>query len=209
MISWPVPASRFPVGSSASRISGFATSASNCGPLHLTTGEFVRLVLEPMRESDLFEDLFGSGSELATTFPVADHRVPDHQRGKDILQDRQFRQQVVELKDKSEDAVPQLIASLLRQVVDAVAVEQHFADAGRIEQAHHMQQRTLAGTGLADNREELATTDVNFDAVQHRDLKIPFAIRLFERDTREMDRCDRRGLHEPSGGFEGQKFGHD
>ena len=72
-----------------------------------------------------------------------------------------------------------------------------------------MQQRALARTGLADDREELAATDFDLDAAQHGDLQIPFAIRLLERDAREMYWGDRCGLHDSASGFEREKVGHD
>ena len=50
---------------------------------------------------------------------------------------------MIKLEDESEYVISQLVASRLIQIVDAISVQDDFADIRRIQQTHHMQQRTL------------------------------------------------------------------
>ena len=59
-----------------------------------------------------------------------------------------------------------------------LAEDAHFAVAGRIQPAEQMQQRALAGTRGADNRNPLARHDFKVDAQQHRHRISAFAVRL-------------------------------
>ena len=69
---------------------------------------------------------------------------------------RQLGQQVIELEDHAELAVPQRVAGRGRQIVDPPAVVVDFALVGRVERAQQVQQRALARAALADDRQELA-----------------------------------------------------
>ena len=64
--------------------------------------------------------------------------------------------------------VAEFVARAVRQIVDALAVEQNLADVGGVEQTEQMQQRALAGPRLADDGDELAVPHADIHAAQHR-----------------------------------------
>ena len=86
--------------------------------------------------------------------PVAEDAVADHDRGEDVFERRELRQQVIELKDHAEVLVAEHVAAARGEVVDAVAVEVDFAGVGRVERAEQVQQRALAAAALADDGDE-------------------------------------------------------
>src|ERR1022692_3804064 len=76
---------------------------------------------------------------------------------------------MIELKDEAKGAIAQLVALTGAQVVDASAFEVDAAVVGLIERAQEVQHGTLAGAGVADDREEFPLGDVDIEAAQHLD----------------------------------------
>ena len=71
-----------------------------------------------------------SKTEFPFPVPETARGVTDHQWGLDVLDQTQFRQQVVELKDEPEDVIAQLIAGRLVQVVNSLALQYDLTDIG-------------------------------------------------------------------------------
>ena len=99
-----------------------------------------------MRQSDLLDDGTRLISILVAILPVAECRVTNHQRSQHVFQYREFWQQMVELKDKSKNAISKHVSSRLWEVVDSqsfcrvstgtFAPQADFTDAGLIQQSH-------------------------------------------------------------------------
>jgi hypothetical protein len=92
------------------------------------------------------------------------------QRQFDVFLRRQHRHQVIELEDETD-----VVAAPRRQLpgahrVDALPVDVNLTAAGRIQSADQVEQRRLARTRWAHQRDEVALVDVQVDAVQHLDL---------------------------------------
>ena len=84
-------------------------------------------MLNTVTQANLLQDLHRFVSDFFAFGPIAEQGVANHQRSHHVFQQREFRQQVVKLKDEAKYMVSQLIASRLIQVVDAFAFQQHFA----------------------------------------------------------------------------------
>src|SRR4051812_14564888 len=106
-----------------------------------------------MTEADAVQQFRRASAQLAAVPEPAEDRVADHLRHQNIVQRIEFRQQVIELEDEAEREVAQLIALLRRQLVDAAAFEMNHALVRPIERAEQVQERALAGAGLADDAE--------------------------------------------------------
>ena len=85
---------------------------------------------------------------------------------------------MIELKDHAKVPVAQQVAAGTGQVVDTDAFEMHLAGVGLVERAEQVQQRALAATALADDRQELAFVYLHVDALQHRNAQCSAAIAL-------------------------------
>src|SRR3954464_9560881 len=109
-----------------------------------------------MSKSDQLEHLPRPRLISPAPQPVADDAFADHRRRQHILERRQLRQQMVELKHHSEVAVAQDIAARGWQVVDSVTIEVDFARVGRVECTEEMQQGALATAASADDRNKLS-----------------------------------------------------
>ncbi len=143
-------------------------------------------MFDAVLEADQSDDFAGPFAEFAAPLPEFPGGVADHQRSQDVLQKRQFGQQVVELEDKAENPVAKLVAGADGQVVEPFAVEQDFADVGRVEQAQQMQQRALSRAGLADDRKEFALFRADIDAAEHGDFVLALAVGLLDRGRRDV-----------------------
>ena len=118
--------------------------------LALAAGQFARLVGDAPAEPDSFQNLAGAVECLRR------RHAPDEQRHRDVFENGEFHQQVVELIDESERAVSQFPGRFRGEVVDVAAFHQHLAAAWVVEAAEDVQQRGFSGTGRADYRDALA-----------------------------------------------------
>ena len=89
---------------------------------------------------------------------------------REIVVDRQARDQVELLKHQAEPVAPQRGAAGIGQLGHQRVVEPDLAAVGGIEAGDQMQQRALAAAGFAGQRDALAGCDVEVHAAQHRDL---------------------------------------
>jgi hypothetical protein len=102
--------------------------------------------------------------------------VSDHEWGHDIFEEREFGEEVIELEDEPEDVVAKLIASGGSEVIDAVAIEEDFADIGSIEESHDMQEGALAGPAFADDGDEFTALGGESCAAEDGDFEGAFVI---------------------------------
>jgi hypothetical protein len=120
--------------------------------------------------------------------------TPDQQRHGDVVQRREFRQQVVELVDEAERGVAQVAAPGFRQCREVLALQDHRAAARRIEAAEDVQQGRLAGAGSADDGDPFAAADGEVDVVQHLHRIVAFAEGLADAAAGQ-DRRTGRSVH--------------
>ena len=132
-----------------------------------------------MFQADFLDDLAGLVAKFLPPPPIAHQRMPNHQRGDDVFFEAQFRQQMIELKDEPEHAVPQLVARLGGQIIDPPAVQKNLAHVRRVQESQQMQQRAFAGTGLPHDRQKLPALGGDFHALQHADFFLPVAVSIF------------------------------
>jgi hypothetical protein len=50
---------------------------------------------------------------------------------------------MIELENESEDLIPQLVTRLTTEIINSLSLQQYFTHVWRIQQSHHMQQRTF------------------------------------------------------------------
>ncbi len=196
MISLPVSWSRLPVGSSASRRRGRATRAramaARCiSPPESSRGRCFRRWPSPTVSSNS-----AAVARCSRRRRRNDHvAVADHQRDQDVFQRGQLRQEVIELEDHAELAVPQGIAAGGGQVVDPLALEVDFALVRGVQRAQQVQQGALARAALAHDRQEFALADAHAQAAEHGHGERPLAIALVQvggRDVRAVAAGGRR-----------------
>ena len=148
----PLRESRFPVGSSASRMEGDPAKRARHGhALLLTAGELRRIVPQAMRHADALQRLQHAALALGDW-----HAVAIGQRQLDILIDREIADQVETLKDEADLAVADARAVAEIQVRHRLAVQVVVAAGGRVQQSDDGQQRGLAAARRAGHGNVLA-----------------------------------------------------
>ena len=178
----PASASRLPVGSSAKQNTRPIDERPRDGcALHFAAGQLARPMVQTPAQADAVEQFDGPVFDLPAMRHPTQYGPSDHLRHEDVFQGGEFGQQVVKLENEAECLVAQQVASLRRQVVDALAVEKDFAFVGPVEDAEQVQQRTLAGAGGADDAEEFALLYFQVEAAQHFRLDGVLAIGLLQR----------------------------
>src|SRR5262245_20619029 len=111
-------------------------------------------MVQAMRQANALHQLLRPSSQRLTATEPAEYGMADHLRHQDVLQRRQFWQQVVELKDEAERLIAELVALARGQVINAFTFESHFTLVRAVEGAEQVQQCALARAGRADNAEE-------------------------------------------------------
>ena len=127
----------------------------NGDPLLLAAGEARRQVVQPLSQTDLGQQLPGTG--LAVGLP------PQLGRQHDVFQGAQGGQQQERLEHEPHLLGPQPGASLLVQPGEGVAEDLYLAAARQIETGQQTEQGGLAGTGRTDQRQRLAGIDLQID----------------------------------------------
>ena len=164
MISSPVFESRFPVGSSASRMLGWLTRARatatrwRCPP-DSSAGRWSLRSPSPTASS-------AADGALA---PFLGRHAGVDQRQLDVVQGAGAREQVERLEDEADLLVADPGQLGVGQVRHALPVEPVLARRGRVEAADHVHQRALAGPGRPHDRDEFVAVDVEVDAAQRLD----------------------------------------
>ena len=166
--------SRFPVGSSASRIAGLfindrAMATRCCCP---PESWFELTALAALEAQQL--------QRGARTRITLGHVAGIKERQLDVLNRAGPREQVEALEDESDAPAPNRRQLRLSQRGDIDAFEQVDAAGRAIEASNDVHQSRFAGTGGAHNRHELAALDSNADAAQRAHLDIAEVVSLRE-----------------------------
>jgi hypothetical protein len=98
----------------------------------------------------------------------ASTRAEKRQRERDVFGHGEVRQQVEGLEHEPEVTPAPEREGIVVGIVDHVAVEAHFAAIGTVEPGDHVEQRGLAGTGLAHDRHPFTGSDREIDAIEER-----------------------------------------
>ncbi len=109
-------------------------------------------------------------------------------RQRHVIQGTEFRQEMVELVDKSQGAIAEPAALTLPHAVDVPAIDQDLAVAGSIQAAQHVEQCRLARAGAADDGQGFTGRDGQADIRKNTELLPPLLIRLGQVPTLD-DRC--------------------
>src|SRR5690606_38108955 len=119
-------------------------------------------------------------SDLGPSGAFGAAHLAQQKRQFDVLLRAQHRQQVVELEHEADmlGTPAGQLAGL--ELVDTLAVDADAAGGGRIQAADQVQQGGLARARRAHQGEEIATLDVEVDAVQHLDLLLATDVMLGE-----------------------------
>ena len=158
------------VGKNAARLGHQCPRERNA--LSLAAGQLAGQMPRPVTEPDALQH------RLRLPFRLGRRHATDGQRHRDVLERREFRQQMMKLIDEAERAVAHLAAFRFGQRRERRAFDEYFASRWRVESAQQMQQRALAGARSADDGDTLARANVEIDAHQHRNVKRSIAIRL-------------------------------
>ena len=121
--------------------------------LLLAAGELARQVTGAVGEPDLGEQRLRALAQLVALDPG--RREPEL----DVLERRQRRDQVELLEDEAEGAQPQLCEIVVAQLREVAALEEDAAAGRPVERAQQLQQRRLARSARALERDELAGLD--------------------------------------------------
>ena len=109
------------------------------------------------------------------------------ERQHDILQRRQRRQQLERLEHESDRTAAQLRALILVECEEIRAVDVNAARGGRVQPCEDREQRRLAGTGGADDRDGFAFQDGEFDFTQNDEVAVTTFHRLA--DAARLENC--------------------
>ena len=157
----PLAESRFPVGSSASRIEGDPDQGARHGhALLLTARELRRIVLHAVRHADFFQRL------VHPLLALRRRHAAIGQRQLDVLVDREIADQVERLEDEADLAIADARPLLHLQAAHRLAVQHVLPVGGRVEQAQDGQQRRLAAARRPGDRDIFALLDVHVNARQ-------------------------------------------
>jgi hypothetical protein len=114
--------------------------------------------------------------------PVAQNGMTNHQRSHDIFQQREFREQMIKLKDESEDVVSQLISCLLIEIVDAIPVQQMTSPTSGESSSPITCSRVLLPEPLWPITEmNSPRLSLQAGSLKHRNLVLTFEVRLGNR----------------------------
>jgi len=136
-------------------------SAGNGDALHLTAGELMRMAVSQIGQAD-------PGQPLQRDRPGAGP-AGQKQRQLDVFDGGERGQKLERLEDEADLAAPQPGQLSVIQAPGRDTVDAHLARGGLIHGAGQVEQRGLAATAAADQRDELARADLKRDAPQRLD----------------------------------------
>ena len=99
--------------------------------------------------------------------PLVRSDAEQHQRQRNVLHDRQVRQDVESLEHEAELRSSQQRARGVFEPRDVGAFDLDSAGLRAVESGDQVEQRRLAGTGFADDRDVFAAADVERERVEH------------------------------------------
>ena len=151
--------SRFPVGSSASRIEGWPTKRARDGDaLLLTAGKLRGIMLHPMSHAHAFENF------LHALFSLGRGHAAIGERQLDVFEDGEVANQIERLENEADLAIANASAVRERKIRHRVSIDPVIALGRRIEQAQNREQRGLAAARRAGDRKKFAVLDFEMDA---------------------------------------------
>ena len=105
--------------------------------------------------------------------PPAPRPGADEGRHEHVLERRELREQVVELEDEAELAIPNRRAAPRRGARQVLVPVPEASPVGRVEDPEAVEERALPDARAADDRQHLAAADREIDALQHRQRLAP------------------------------------
>ena len=127
--------------------------------------QFARPMLRPMPDAHALQHVHRLAARIVL------RHAANPERHRDVVERREFRQQMVELIHEAERAIAQLVALALLQFRERLAEQRHAAGARLVEPAEHVQQRALARPRRPDDRQLLAAMHLQLRVVQHLDVE--------------------------------------
>ena len=168
MMPAPVVESRSPVGSSARRTGGPTASGPGDGdPALLAAGELVGAVAPPGAQPRQLQGLHGPPLPLPPGHPV------DAQGQVHVLVRREDGEQAVHLEHEPHLVPAQLRQRPVRRLRQVQAVEDDRSAGRAVQSAQKVEQRGLAGSGAAHERQELPAPDVEVHSLERGDVGCP------------------------------------
>jgi len=139
-------------------------SAGDGAALAFTAGQFVRQVVEAVREANRVQQLARAIVDLLLR-PAA-----QMQRNGNILDRSEGRKEIEKLKNEADLIAAQTSELVVREAAEPRAVHFNLAGRRRIQAADEIQQRRLAGARGPDDGGHLAARNFEVDIVERRDL---------------------------------------
>ncbi len=159
MMCRPFAESRFPVGSSASRMSGIVGErAGNRDALLLAARQLRRVVMPAAGQADFLEQRRRAGTRVR---PARNFHRHHH-----VLERGQRRHQVEELEDEADLLPAQPGQPVLVERRDVGAVDHDPPGRRRVEAGNQAEQRRLPAAGRSGHREEPARGHVEIDRLE-------------------------------------------
>ena len=131
-------------------------------PLRFTPGEHLHRIVGPPAQADRLEHRQRARPRLGA------RHLEQLQRQRDVLQQRQLRQQVEGLEHEADAPAPQRGERVVAKRGEVDAVEQYAAAVGPVEPCHHVEQRRLAGARFTHERDRLASLHRERQPVEQR-----------------------------------------
>ena len=153
--------------------------AGDGDPLLLAAGEHCRPVVAPLAQTDLREQRLGPRP------PLGGRQPSDPERHLGVLERRELRQEVVELEDEADVAVPEGDELAIGHPRDLPPLDPDRPLVDAIQPAQHVQEGALPHAGGADDRHHLAARDRELHAAQHDEP--PAGDRIALDDPRRLD----------------------
>ena len=131
--------------------------------LHLAAGHFLWVVPQAMGDADALGQARGAAGGLAHGHPA------QQARQRDVVAERQRRQQVEELEDEANALPPDAGELVVGEAFERAALERQLAGGGPIHRATEVQQCRFAATRRAHQGHEIAAVDGESDSVERAD----------------------------------------
>jgi hypothetical protein len=144
-------------------------------PLLLASRKLIREMVDSMTQSDRFQKLLGAISRPPRAM------ASDAQREANVVTRIQFIEQMMMLEHETDELVSETRTLFAVEVVHLVTVELQGAGFRTVEQANQMEQGALADAGGPDDRQQLATRDLEVQITKNVDSRRARAVALCQR----------------------------
>lgn len=137
-------------------------------PLQFASRKGRRPVVKTIRQSKV--DQYFSGFCLCL-LPAASSNIGWYAR---ILQSRELRKKMMELKDKADLLVPEVGQFFIRQQVNLRPFDGNRSFIRPFQCSDDLKQGGLPGTGRPNDRDDLSLSDLQVNALEHVELSVRF-----------------------------------